>query len=229
LDEVMKIRGSQEKVTPALAAFTITEAVVALTIIGVGIASFVMGMSQLNREASISRNATGAGAILQNHIDLVLSNGPFNPQKTNEDGSVQRPPELVPGTNRTVIYRDPISGVASTHPYPWPVYREPSRWTYATAADRNGATGFTLSDIGQLAYQSNNQTYWRLKTLAPEWTQDSTEGIIVRGKVTTTVQDLGLFHETVQLYTYRATFTVEYFYRGKKYTVSRDTLRTSDI
>ena len=65
----------------SLQAFTITEAVVALTIIGIGIGSMITSMGQLNEEASISRNATGADAAVQNQIDLLLSDGPFNPQK----------------------------------------------------------------------------------------------------------------------------------------------------
>ncbi len=95
-------------------AFTITEAVVALAIIGIGIGSMVMAMGQLNQEASISRNATGADAVLQNQIDLLLSDGPFNPQKLGSDGLPQVPPELVVGThvtNNVPIYREPSTGI----------------------------------------------------------------------------------------------------------------------
>jgi type II secretory pathway pseudopilin PulG len=95
-------------------AFTITEAVVALTIIGIGIGSMITSMGQLNQEASISRNATGADAVLQNQIDLLLSDGPFNPQKTGSDGQPQIPPELTVGvhtTNNVPIYREPNTGV----------------------------------------------------------------------------------------------------------------------
>lgn len=95
-------------------AFTITEAAVAMSIIGVTMAAFLMTMSRLNEQASIARNSTGAAAVVQNQIDLILSDGPFNPQKTNEDGSRQIPPELVVGThvtNNVPIYREPTTGI----------------------------------------------------------------------------------------------------------------------
>lgn len=85
-----------------------------MAIIGMGLASFVMGMAKLNEQASISRNATGAAAILQNQVDLILSDGPFNPTKTNEDGTPQIPPELTVGSHVTYnapIYREPITGI----------------------------------------------------------------------------------------------------------------------
>jgi type II secretory pathway pseudopilin PulG len=98
----------------AVAAFTITEAVVALSIVGISLGAIVLTLSQLNQEASVSRNATGAGAIIQNQIDLILSDGPFNPQKTGDDGNLQIPPELVVGThvtNNVPIYQEPNTGI----------------------------------------------------------------------------------------------------------------------
>jgi len=94
--------------------FTLTEAVVALSIATTGLGTFVSGMTRLNEQASISRNATGASAVLQNQVDLMLSHGPFNPQKKNEDNSIQVPPELRVGTyttNNVAIYREPGTAV----------------------------------------------------------------------------------------------------------------------
>jgi hypothetical protein len=42
-------------------------------------------------------------------------------------------------------------------------------WTYANAAARTGATGFVTADLGKLAYQSDNGTYWRLTAVTPTW------------------------------------------------------------
>ncbi len=53
-----------------------------------------------------------------------------------------------------------------------------------------GATGFVATDLGQLAYQSDTQTYWRLQTTAPTWSQDTSGGIIVKGTMTCTVTDI---------------------------------------
>ncbi len=94
-------------------AFTLTEAAVAIALIGITMTAFVSAMTCLNQAASVARNATGAAAVLQNQIDLVLSDGPFNPQKTNSDGTPQIPPELVVGahvTNSVPIYREPTTG-----------------------------------------------------------------------------------------------------------------------
>ena len=222
---------------------------VALTMIAIGIASMVMGMSQLNKQASISRNATGAGAIIQNQIDQFLSNGPFNPQKTLEDGITRQIPKNPDGTYdmtvtpigqpRTIAYKDPTTGVLSTLPDPWPVYRVAAPWTYANAAARTGASGFSANDIGQLAYQSDTQTYWRLQTTAPTWIQESTDGIIVRGKVTSTVTDLSASLPSLPN-TYMVVFTIGYQYLGRgpiwnkprnrwEYQLSMSTIRTSDI
>jgi type II secretory pathway pseudopilin PulG len=147
-------------------AFTLTEAVVALAIISIGIGSMITSMVQLNEQASISRNATGADAALQNQIDLILSDGPFNPQKTGPDGQPQIPPELVVGTHVT-------NNV--------PIYREPNT------------------------------------------------GVIVSGTMTTTVTDVSQTYLGLPVYLYRAVITLSYSYRGRTYTDSRTTIRSSDI
>jgi type II secretory pathway pseudopilin PulG len=146
--------------------FTLTEALVAVTIVSTSLGSFVGGMTVLNQQASISRNATGAAAVIQNQVDLMLSHGPFNPQKTNEDGSIQVPPELTVGTHVT-------SNV--------PIYRE-----------------------------------------------DST-GVIVVGTLTTVITDVSQTVSGVKMWLYQANITLSYVYRSKTYSVSRSTIRTSDI
>jgi prepilin-type N-terminal cleavage/methylation domain-containing protein len=95
------------------AGFTLTEAAVAIAVIGISMTAFVMTMTSLNESASITRNATGAAAVIQNQVDLIQSDGPFNPQKTNSDGSPQIPPELTLGThitNGVPIYKEPVTG-----------------------------------------------------------------------------------------------------------------------
>jgi hypothetical protein len=42
-------------------------------------------------------------------------------------------------------------------------------WTYANAAARTGATGFVATDVGRIAYQSDNGSYWRLTATTPTW------------------------------------------------------------
>jgi type II secretory pathway pseudopilin PulG len=88
--------------------FTLVEAVVAITLIGIGVASTLGALTKFNSIADMSRNGTGACAAVMNQIDLIQSDGPFNPQKTNNDGTPQIPPELVLGTHApadVVVYQ----------------------------------------------------------------------------------------------------------------------------
>jgi type II secretory pathway pseudopilin PulG len=94
--------------------FTLIEAVVSIGVIGIGVASTLGALTKFNSIAAMSRNSTGACAAVMNQIDLIQSDGPFNPQKTNNDGTVQIPPELVLGphgpTDVVVYqYKDPLN------------------------------------------------------------------------------------------------------------------------
>lgn len=220
--------------------FTLVEAVVGIAIIGVGVASTLGALTKFNQMAATSRNATGASAVLINQVDLFQSMSPFNPQR--------KPPQIPVDTDKTydmtlgthtLSYKDPTTGVVSTQTDPWPVYREPARWTYADAAARTSASGFVGSDIGQLSYQSDTQTYWRLTTTAPAWVADTTGGIIVKGTMTTTVTDISPTAGSPP-YIYQAVFTIGYQYLGRgptwnaarsrwEYQLSMVAIRTSDI
>jgi type II secretory pathway pseudopilin PulG len=95
------------------AAFALAEVMVGISVLGIGIASTVGALTKFNSIASTSRNATGACAAVMNQIDLIQSDGPFNPQKTNPDGTAQIPPELQPGIqtqNNVPVYQDPSTG-----------------------------------------------------------------------------------------------------------------------
>ena len=221
--------------------FTLVEAVVAISLIGIGVASALGALTKFNSIAATSRNSTGASAVLMNQIDLFQSMSPFNPQPSKNQipkDTVNTPPtyDMTVGTH-TIGYKDPTTGVVSNQPDPWPVYREPARWTYADAATRTGASGFTGTDIGQLAYQSDTQTYWRLQATAPTWTQDTSGGIIVKGTMTSTVTDIST---ALMPNTYMAVFMIGYQYMGRgpiwsntrnrwEYQLSMSAIRTSDI
>jgi len=236
----------------ALGGFTLVEAVVSVALIGVGVASTLGALTKFNSIAATSRNATGATAVLINQIDLFQSMSPFNPQKMNQNVDpcgvavapqipkdfCNNPPtyDMTVGTH-TIAYKDPVTGVVNTQPDPWPVYREPARWNYPDAATRTGATGFAASDVGQLAYQSDNQTFWRLQSTAPTWYQDTSGGIIVKGTMTCTVTDIS----TASMpNTYKAVFTITYKYLNHDgvshngvtlppYSQSMVAIRSSDI
>jgi type II secretory pathway pseudopilin PulG len=97
-----------------IAAFTLAEAVVGIAVLGIGAACAVGALTRFNSLASAARNATGAYTAVMNQIDLIQSDSPFNPQKTNADGTAQIPPELQIGTHTQTnipIYQDPKTGV----------------------------------------------------------------------------------------------------------------------
>ena len=93
---------------------TLIETVVGISVISLGTACAVGALTRFNSLASTARNATGAYTAVMNQIDLIQSDSPFNPQKTNPDGTAQIPPELQIGThtlNNVSIYQDPKTGV----------------------------------------------------------------------------------------------------------------------
>jgi len=108
------VYGDIRRKARATAAFTLVEAMVAISVLGIGVASAVGALTKFNSIASISRNATGAYAAVMNQIDLIQSDAPFNPGKKNPDGTAQIPPELQLGTqtqNNVPVYQDPNTGV----------------------------------------------------------------------------------------------------------------------
>jgi len=252
-----RLMGGAEK-----SGFTLVEAVVAITLIGVGVATTLGALSKFNSVAATSRNSTGAAAVLINQADLFQSMSPFNPQKMHQNTDAcygPNPPPQIPKdycnnpplydmtagapnvpVTHTIGYKDPTTGVVSTQSDPWPVYREPARWNYADAGARTGATGFATSDIGQLAYQSDNQTFWRLQSTTPTWLQDTSGGIIVKGAMTCTVTDISDTASVPPIYRYQAVFTIGYQYMGRgptwstarnrwEYQQSMTVIRSSDI
>src|SRR5689334_20682944 len=80
-----------------------------ITIMG---GSGILGLTRMNHNAALSRLQTGASTLAQNQIDLILSDGPFNPQKN------QIPPVLTIGTTSNgteanpslAVYTDPKNG-----------------------------------------------------------------------------------------------------------------------
>lgn len=52
----------------------------------------------------------------------------------------------------------------------------PITWTYTNSAERLAATGFTSSDVGKFARQTDNNTLWMLVSHSPvTWVRILTE------------------------------------------------------
>jgi prepilin-type N-terminal cleavage/methylation domain-containing protein len=147
-------------------AFTLLEVTVAIALAGIGVAATIGALTKVNAFASVARNLTGATTVVENQIDLLISDSPFNPQKNNPDGTIQVPPELILGTHVT-------NNV--------PVYKEPAT------------------------------------------------GVVVGGTMTTTVVDISGTYNGITIPMYRATVTLTYTFLSRNYTVTMDTIRTSDI
>jgi prepilin-type N-terminal cleavage/methylation domain-containing protein len=98
----------------AKGGFTLVESLTGVAVLGIGVALTVGALTKFNSIAGSARNASGAYTAVMNQIDLIQSDGPFNPQKTNTDGTAQIPPELTLGTqtqNNVPVYQDPNTGV----------------------------------------------------------------------------------------------------------------------
>jgi type II secretory pathway pseudopilin PulG len=91
--------------------FVFAEVLVSLGIFGITAGASLLALNQMNNRAFVARCQTGASTVAQNQIDLILSNMPFNPQKS------QVPPELTLGTTKkgtstnpsVPIYTDPLT------------------------------------------------------------------------------------------------------------------------
>ena len=111
--------------------FTLVEAIVAVALIGVGVAASLGALTKFNSIASTSRNATGASAVLMNQVDLFQSMSPFNPQKTPSGvdpcgGAI--PPQQIPKDycNNPPSYNMTVGTPGYKDPRPAPVRSKPS-------------------------------------------------------------------------------------------------------
>ena len=84
----------------------------ASALLAISSGAILQSLQQSNRYAMLSRLQTGASTVAQNQIDLILSDGPFNPQIGQIPASLQTGAQTQ-GTSAkpTVpIYVDPATG-----------------------------------------------------------------------------------------------------------------------
>ena len=130
-------------------AFTLVEVMVALGLFGITAAAAMSAMLRMNNNAALARLQTGASTVAQNQIDLVLSDSPFNPQKS------QVPPELTLGTTNTgtsttptiPVYTDPKTGLQVTG------------WMTTDVVDTSAA----LSGVSLNVYQISVSVFYKFK------------------------------------------------------------------
>ncbi len=136
------------------AAFLLSEVLVALGVFGITASVSMVALAHMNNRAFLSRCQTGASTVAQNQIDLIVSDMPFNPQKS------QIPPELTigPTYNGTAsaptipIYTDPQTGVVAV----W-------GWMTTTVANTNTSYNSQPLNIYQatvtVSYKYKGKTY----------------------------------------------------------------------
>jgi prepilin-type N-terminal cleavage/methylation domain-containing protein len=183
----------------ASTGFTMVECVVAIAVLGIGVASTIGGLTRMNSLAASARNTTGAYQVLENQVDLVQSISPFNPQKT------------------TSLIADPCSGSIPAAQIPtdachgsYPMY---DMTTTAAGTWRSISVDGTTFSVPVYQYT------------------DPTSGtvVVVQGQVQVQVTDLNFAGTTPSSGPYQALFRVTYTYRGKNYSYSMSTMRSSDI
>ncbi|HEY1582175.1 MAG TPA: type II secretion system protein, partial [Chthoniobacterales bacterium] len=79
--------------------FTLIEVLVATALLGILAGSSIWALSQANTYASIARLYTGAETVAQNQIDVIMTDGPFNPQYSPPEV----PPSLTLGTSAPTV------------------------------------------------------------------------------------------------------------------------------
>ena len=186
--------------------FTLIEAIVGISVLGLGVASTVGALTKFNSVASSSRNATGAYTVVMNQVDLFQSMMPFNPQKTNDDGSIQVPKNT------------------ETAPAGWTVDNPSNLPTYDMTVGTHTIGYVTKDSTTKIVKVDDKWPVYQYK--------DPNTGtiIVVKGTLTITVSAVAGIANT-----YMAVVAIKYDFlnrtqaNGNPYTFSMSTIRTSDI
>ena len=182
------------------AGFTILEVVAGVTILGLTAGAALYGLNQLNYYATVNRLYTSAQTLAQTQIDLILTQGPFDPSTT----PAKYPTPNILGTGGTYnYYSDPttntiavVSSTATPSPTGSPsitIYRDPMNTDGATNKGVTGTVFTKMKDTGV------------------------TVPVTVSGKTT-----------TKPIHLRQATVTVSYRFRRQNYAVVMETMRTAD-
>ena len=208
------------------AGFTLVEIVIALAVLGTMAAGVYLGFNGVNAYSVSSRLYSEALTAAQNHVDLVLSKGPFDKDAAYVSGSFNPLLNKVPLELMTTAELDAL---ATTGSGSGPV-------NFPTAAP-------TSTPSSNSAYYPAYYPYYRtgmgqpIKKEAFIYQDPVSGSVVVRGTLTSTVVDPSITMDFLAaapsftptpLNTRKANVTVTYNFRGRDYTVAMDTLRTAD-
>ena len=195
------------------AAFTLSEIVIALAVLGTMSGGAYVGFSAVNTYAVTSRLYSEAQAVAQNQIDVVLSKGPFNITST----PYRIPPELY-----TIDELNALSATVPAVPFPTSPPTSPPLATspyrpfypyYRTAGGPLLKEGFIYTD----PVNGNVIVRGTLKTEISTITNG--------GGTPLSMTYAGL---NSQLNVRQARVTVSYSFRNRDYAIVMNTIRAAD-
>jgi prepilin-type N-terminal cleavage/methylation domain-containing protein len=196
------------------AAFTLSEVVIALAIIGVMSSGVYLGFNSINAYAVSSRLYSEALTAAQNQTDLVLSKAPFDVNAAYISGSFNPALGKIPAELMTTAELDAVATSGVTFPTSAPTS------TPATSSSYYPYYPYYRTGGGQ-----------PLQKQAFIYQDPVTGNTVVTGTLTITVSDPGLtmsYISSINLNMRKANATVTYTFRNRNYSVSLDSMRTAD-
>ena len=198
------------------AAFTLTEIVIALAVLGTMASGVYIGFNAINAYAVSSRLYSEAQVSAQNQIDLILSKSPFDVNAAYISGSYDPSLNKIPVELMTTSELDAVAASGVSFPTTAP-------------------TAIPATTSSYYPYYP----YYRTGAGAPIKKQafiyqDPVSGtVLVTGELTSTITDTGSTMNFINatptnLNTRKANVVITYNFRTRDYTLSMDTLRTPD-
>jgi len=197
------------------AAFTLSEIVVALAILGAMSTGAYIGFNSLTTYAVTSRLYTEALTAAQNQVDVVLSKAPFDVSAAYVSGSFNPALGKIPVELMTVAELDALGASGVTFPGSPPTAPPAKTDPY----------------YPYYPYYRDGSSPNILKKQAFIYQDPVTGNTVVTGTLGITITDPGLtmtYFNSANLNIRRANATVSYTFRNKNYAVSLDSMRTAD-
>jgi prepilin-type N-terminal cleavage/methylation domain-containing protein len=215
------------------AAFTLSEIVIALAILGAMASGVYIGFNSINAFAVSSRLYSEAQIAAQNQIDLALSKSPFDRDaayiSTAFDPCLNKIPLELMTTSEidTLTTATTCGDGTSRTPVPFPTAAPTS--TPATTSAYYPYYPYYRTAAGQ---PIQKQAFIYQDPTRQDPNQPGIALIVVTGTLTLNVTDtsstMTFVGATKNLNTRKASVSVNYTFRSRDYTLTMDTLRTAD-
>lgn len=139
----------------AESGYSLSEVLVAITVVSAIAGSSILGLTQLNQTAAVARLQTCASTVAQSKLDRFLSVGPFRPDlgKVHSDLAVGTVEEGNAAAPTVPIYRDPAEPTNRVNG--WAV----TRITDASSTFAGGKVWARRCEV-TVAYQFRGKPHW---------------------------------------------------------------------